>query len=154
MKNANKIVFAFTAMFLAVNSFAAARFASVGVKEGNIRKCASTQCGVKFKVWQYTPLEMLSVSKDKQWVEVRDFEGYTGWIHKDLLSETPALSAKVDANIRQSPSGSSDVVWVVEKGYPLKFLKKQGAWLQVSDGQGLKGWISASLTWGFLEYKK
>ena len=97
---------------------------------------------------------MLSVSKDKQWVEVKDFEGYTGWIHKDLLSETPGLSAKVDANIRQSPSGSSDVVWVVEKGYPLKFLKKQGAWLQVSDGEGLKGWISASLTWGFLEYKK
>ncbi|MBR4508274.1 MAG: SH3 domain-containing protein [Elusimicrobiaceae bacterium] len=154
MKNMNKVVFAFVAMFLAVNSFAAARFASVSVKEGNVRKCASTQCGVKFKVWKYTPLEMLSVSKDKQWVEVRDFEGFTGWIHKDLLCETPGLSAKVDANIRQNPSGSADVVWVVEKGYPLKFVKKQGSWLKVTDGEGLTGWISASLTWGFLEYKK
>lgn len=154
MKKMNKVVFAFVAMFFAANSFAAARFASVTVKEGNIRKCASTQCGVKFKVWKYTPLEMLSVSKDKQWVEVRDFEGFTGWIHKDLLGETPGLSAKVDANIRQSPSGSADVVWVVEKGYPLKFLKKQGSWLKVTDGEGLTGWISASLTWGFLEYKK
>ncbi len=154
MKNINKVIFAFVSMFLAVNSFAAAKYASVNVKEGNVRKCASTQCAVKFKVWKYTPLEMLSVSKDKQWVEVKDFEGFTGWIHKDLLSETPALSVKVDANIRQSPSGSADVVWVVEKGYPLKFLKKQGAWLQVTDDDGLKGWISASLTWGFLEYKK
>ena len=154
MKNTNKIILSFLALFLAVNSFAAAKYASVGVKEGKVRKCASTQCGVKFKVWKFTPLELLSTSPDKQWVEVRDFEGFTGWIHKDLLAETPGLSAKVDANIRQSPSGSADVVWVVEKGYPLKFIKKQGAWLQVEDEDGLKGWISASLTWGFLEYKK
>ena len=107
MKNINKLALAFMAMFLAINSFAAAKYASVGVKEGNVRKCASTKCGVQFKVWQYTPLEMLSVSSDKQWVKVKDFEGFTGWIHKDLLSETPALSAKADSNIRQSPSGAN-----------------------------------------------
>ena len=141
-------------LLLSCNAFAVAKYASVITKQGNIRSCPSTKCSKKFLVWKYTPLEMFGVTKDRQWVQVKDFEGYAGWIHSDLLGETPSLVAKSDINIRKKPDASSEVVWVVEKGYPLKFLKKQGAWLQVSDGQGLKGWISASLTWGFLEYKK
>ncbi|MDR0953743.1 MAG: SH3 domain-containing protein [Elusimicrobiota bacterium] len=154
MKNLIKLTIALAVMFAASNAFAAAKYASIGVNEGNVRKCASTKCGIKFKVWKYTPVEMLSVSKDKNWVEVKDFEGFTGWVHKDLLSETPGMSAKVDANIRTSPSSTATVAWVVEKGYSLKFIKKQGSWLNVSDDSGVTGWINASVVWGFLEYKK
>lgn len=141
-------------LFLSCNAFAVARFASVGVKEGKVRSCASTKCSKKFLVWKYTPLEMFGVSKDRQWVQVKDFEGYTGWIHKDLLSETPALVAKSDINVRTEPNVSSEVAWVVEKGYPLKFIKKDGSWLQVEDDDGVKGWVHSSVVWGFLEYRK
>ena len=71
MNNITKISVAFIALFLGVNAFAAAEYASVGVNEGNIRSCASTKCKVAFKVWKYTPLKMLSVSQDKNWVEVK-----------------------------------------------------------------------------------
>lgn len=141
-------------LFLTCNAFAVARFASVGVKEGNVRSCASAKCSIKFKVWKYTPLEMVSVSKDKNWVQVKDFEGFTGWVHKDLLSEVPSLVAKTDMNIRQKPSSTSAKAWVVEKGYPLKFVKKQGSWIQVEDDDGTKGWVHSSVVWGFLEYRK
>ena len=154
MKNIIKITIALFAVFFAVSANAAAKYASVGVKEANVRKCASARCAVKFKVWKYTPVEMLGVSKDKQWVEVKDFEGFRGWIHKDLLDKTPGLSAKSDANVRTAPSSKASVAWVVEKGFSLKFIKKQGAWYQVEDDDGTKGWISSSVVWGFLEYKK
>lgn len=154
MKNITKISAAFIALFLGVNAFAAAEYASVGVQEGNIRSCASVKCKIAFKVWKYTPLKMLSVSKDKNWVEVKDFQGFKGWINKNLLSETPGLSAKSDANIRVSPSSDAEVAWIVQEGYPLKFIKKQGKWLQVEGTDGVKGWIHSSVVWGFLEYKK
>lgn len=154
MKIITKTSIALFAVLLASNAFAAAKYASVGAKEVNIRKCASTKCAVKFKAWKYTPLEMLGVSKDKQWVEVKDFEGFRGWIHKDLLSETPGLSAKSDINVRTAPGTNAEVAWVVEKGYPLKFVKKQGTWYQVADDEGTKGWVSSSVVWGFTEYKK
>ena len=154
MKNLTKLTIALTALLFASSAFAAAKFATVGVKEGNVRSCASAKCSIKFKVWKYTPLEMISVSKDKQWVEVKDFEGYRGWIHKDLLSEAPGMSAKSDLNIRSAPSSTAPVAWTVEKGYSLKFLKKQGQWLQVTDDAGTTGWVHQSLVWGFTEYKK
>ncbi|MBO4707351.1 MAG: SH3 domain-containing protein [Elusimicrobiaceae bacterium] len=141
-------------LFLSCNAFAVARYASVVVKEGKIRSCPSTKCSKKFLVWKYTPLEMFGVSKNRQWVQVKDFEGYAGWIHSDLLGETPALVAKTDINVRKQPSASSEVVWIVEKGYPLKFIKKQGSWLQVADDAGLKGWVHSSVVWGFLQYRK
>jgi SH3-like domain-containing protein len=154
MKNTIKFSAAVLTLFLAAGAFAQAKFATVGVKEGNVRKCASAKCAVKFQVWKYTPLEMLKVSKDKNWVEVKDFEGFRGWIHKDLLSETPGVAAKTDANIRKEASTSAPIAWIVQKGYPLKVVKKQGAWYQVTDDDGTKGWISASVVWGFAVYTK
>lgn len=154
MKNTIKIIIALFAVFFAVNAHAAAKYASIGVQAANVRKCASTKCGVKFKVWKYTPVEMLGVSKDKEWVEVKEFEGFRGWIHKDMLDKTPAVSVKTEANIRTSPSSKASVAWVVQKGYSLKYLGKQGSWYNVSDDEGTTGWISSSVVWGFLEYKK
>jgi SH3-like domain-containing protein len=154
MNNITKATAVLAFLLIACNAFAAAKFASIGAKRGNIRSCASTKCAVKFYAWKYTPVEMLGVSKDKNWVEVRDFEGFKGWAHKDILSDTPGMSAKSDANVRTEPSSTAPVAWTVDKGYSFKFLKKQGAWLQVTDDAGTNGWINQSVVWGFTEYKK
>ena len=55
---------------------------------------------------------MFGVTKDRQWVQVKDFEGYAGWIHRDLLGETPAVVAKSDINVRTKPDVSSDVAFI------------------------------------------
>ncbi len=130
-----------------------AKFASVNTKEINVRSCGSTKCSIKFKAWKYTPFEMLGLSSDKAWVEVKDFEGYRGWVHKDLLGEQPTLAAKSNINVRVSPGTNSAIAWVVEKGYPLKFVKQQGSWYQVSDDEGTSGWVSSSVVWGFTKYE-
>ncbi|MDR1124001.1 MAG: SH3 domain-containing protein [Elusimicrobiota bacterium] len=154
MNSITKAAAVLAVLLIASNAFAAAKYASIGVTVGNIRSCASAKCAIKFKVWKYTPVEMLSISKDKTWVEVRDFEGFKGWAHKSILSETPGMSAKSDANVRAEPSADAPVAWTVDKGYSFKFLKKQGAWLQVTDDAGTSGWINQSVVWGFTEYKK
>jgi SH3-like domain-containing protein len=151
MKNIFRFSTAVLTIFLAVSAFAQAKYATVGVPEANVRKCGSTKCSVKFKVWKYTPLQ---VSKDKNWVEVKDFRGFRGWIHKDLLSETPGVSATSDVNIRKSPSTSAEIAWIVKKGYPLKVLKKEGSWYQVTDDENTKGWVHSSVVWGFAVYTK
>lgn len=49
-------------------------------------------------------------------------------------------------NMRASPSTQADVLWELEKGYPLKVIKRQGNWLQVQDFESDRGWVVRSLT--------
>ena len=60
-------------------------------------------------------------------------------------------------NVRKSPSTSADIVCTVEKGYPFKYLSKQGKWIQVKDEpvnakDGVcKGWVYNANLWGFFK---
>ena len=135
----------------------AQKYASVNAKKANIRTCAGTKCAVKFYAWRYTPVIMVKTNEDKSWVLVKDFEGYSGWISASLLSPEGGMSAKVDLNVRKSPSASADIVCTVEKGYPFKYLTRKGSWIQVVDDPAnskdakCKGWIYNANLWGFFK---
>ena len=135
----------------------AQKYASVNAKRANIRKCAGTNCAVKFYAWRYTPVIMLQTNEDKDWVLVKDFEGYQGWISASLLSPKGGMSAKTDLNVRSNPSSKADIVCTVEKGYPFKYISKKGKWIQVQDepvkaSDGIcKGWIYNANLWGFFK---
>jgi len=135
----------------------AQKYASVNAKRANIRTCAGTNCKLKFYMWRYTPVIMVKTNEDKTWVQVKDFEGYTGWISADLLSAAGGMSAKVDVNVRKEPSANADIVCTVAKGYPFKYLAKKGSWIKVvdepleaKDGK-CTGWIYATNLWGFFK---
>ena len=49
------------------------------------------------------------------------------------------------ANIRSGPGTTYDVLWQVEKYYPLSILKKSGPWYQFQDFESDRGWIHQSL---------
>ena len=73
-----------------------------------------------------------------------------GWIHKGLLSETPAVVVvSENANIREGPGREYDVLWIAAQEYPLKVLDTQEDWYKVSNGGAPLGWIHKSVTWGF-----
>ncbi len=135
----------------------AQKYASVNAKRANIRTCAGTNCAVKFYAWRYTPVIMLQTNEDKDWVLVKDFEGYQGWISASLLSPNGGMSAKLDVNVRSNPSANSDIVCTVEKGYPFKYISRKGKWIQVKDepvnaNDGVcKGWIYNANLWGFFK---
>ncbi len=133
---------------------AAAKYATIGAKFANIRTCGGEKCAVKWKAWKYTPLYMSAVSKDKKWVQVRDFAGHTGWVYYTMLSTQKGLSAIEDVNIRMEPAASSSIACTVSKGYSLKYLSTKNGWLEVEDEPEnatdpvCKGWVTASYVWG------
>ncbi|WP_178337464.1 SH3 domain-containing protein [Candidatus Avelusimicrobium facis] len=135
----------------------AQKYASINTTKANIRTCAGTKCAVKFYAWKYTPVIMVKASPDKEWVQVKDFEGFTGWVSSSLLSPKGGMSAKVDLNVRKGPGVSNEIVCTVEKGYPFKYISKKGSWIEVEDDpadpkQGkCRGWIFNKNLWGFFK---
>jgi len=59
-------------------------------------------------------------------------------------AERLAVSAPV-ANIRSGPGTSHNVLWKVEKYFPLRVIGKSGDWYHFEDFEGDKGWVHKSL---------
>ena len=55
-----------------------------------------------------------------------------------------AVSAGV-ANIRSGPGIQHEVMWQVEKYFPLKIIEKRGNWYHFKDFEDDRGWIHRSL---------
>ena len=56
------------------------------------------------------------------------------------------MAVKADtANIRAKPDLQSDILWQVEKYYPLLILEKKESWYRFKDFEGDVGWIHDSL---------
>ena len=133
------------------------KYASISATKANIRACAGTKCAVKWYAWKYTPVLMLGTNASKDWVQVKDFEGFTGWVSASLLSAQGGMSAKTDLNVRQSASVNSPIICTVEKGYPFKYISKKGSWVEVEDDpetpkQGkCHGWVYGQTLWGFFK---
>ena len=64
-------------------------------------------------------------------------------IHAATL-ERVSVSAPI-ANIRSGPGTDYDILWKVEKYYPIIILKKSGSWINFRDFEGDEGWIHRSL---------
>ena len=59
-------------------------------------------------------------------------------------AERLAVSAPV-ANIRSGPGTRHDVLWKVEKYFPVRIIEKSGEWYHFEDFEGDKGWVHQSL---------
>jgi SH3-like domain-containing protein len=59
-------------------------------------------------------------------------------------AERLSVSAPI-ANIRSGPGTTYDVLWQVQKHYPILVKKKSGAWYNFKDFEGDEGWIHQSL---------
>jgi len=59
-------------------------------------------------------------------------------------AERMAVSAN-DANIRSGPGPNQDVLWKVEKYYPIEVIEISGVWIRFKDYEGDSGWIHKSL---------
>ncbi len=60
------------------------------------------------------------------------------------MAERLTIVASV-ANIRSGPATNSDILWKVEKYYPIFVIKKSGSWYQFRDFEKDTGWVHKSL---------
>jgi len=78
--------------------------------------------------------------------------GFWAFLACLVLVQTPAHAAEMvsikgkTVNMRSGPSTGSQILWELERGYPLQVLKRKGDWLQVRDFENDKGWVARSLT--------
>ena len=49
-------------------------------------------------------------------------------------------------NMRSGPSTNTEVLWELQRGYPLQVVQRKNRWAQVRDFEGDTGWVAASLT--------
>lgn len=61
-----------------------------------------------------------------------------------VVAERLAVAVPV-GNIRSGPGTGYDILWKVEKYYPISILKRSGLWYNFRDFEGDRGWIHKSL---------
>ncbi|OHE76742.1 MAG: hypothetical protein A2107_06410 [Verrucomicrobia bacterium GWF2_62_7] len=126
----------------------AAEMRSVAAAQVNVRSGPGGGYDVVWRAVKFYPLEVLD--REGAWVRVGDYENEEGWVHGALLSEAPSLVViSRRANVRSGPGPDHEVVWEVEKEFPMKVLDASGSWYHVTDDDGLEGWIHKSVTWGY-----
>ena len=67
----------------------------------------------------------------------------TGW--HAYAQEMVSVSGN-EVNLRSGPGTKYPPDWILDRGYPLRILRNQGAWLKVIDFENDTGWIHRSLT--------
>lgn len=74
------------------------------------------------------------------------------WVAASLVFAASANAAehvsvaRAQVNLRSGPGTQHQADWLLAKGYPLLVLQRKGAWLQVRDVDGDRGWVYRSLT--------
>lgn len=139
------VLFALGVALLPLLAFA--EWASVSTKQANVREGPGVSRAVEYQAWIYSPLQVLT--RKGEWVQVRDFEKDTGWVHNAALSDAATVVVKSEkANIRSGPGTKSPVVWQVDRGYPFLLVEQNGVWLHVKDDEDIDGWVNKAMVWG------
>jgi SH3-like domain-containing protein len=113
--------------------------------------------GKKYIVqWEYGfGFPLVVVKKKGKWIKVKDFEGDSGWVHKNLLADKPRMIVKANRNqeesinIRESPGTKGKVVGKAYYGVVFSTIEQRSGWVKVKHDTGLEGWIKRSLLWGY-----
>jgi SH3-like domain-containing protein len=130
-----------------------AQMMSVNGDKVNLR----TGPGIKYKVkWEYgNGFPLLILKKKGKWVQVKDFEGDTGWIYRNLLTDKPMMIVKVNKNrknkinIRNKPGTHGKIIGKAYYGVVFSTLRQKSGWVEVRHESGLQGWIKRNLLWGY-----
>lgn len=114
----------------------------------NMREGPGTHTEVLWELKKGYPLAIQK--RQGSWLQVRDFEGDTGWVARALTGRTPhhMVKSKV-ANVRSGPSTRNRIVGKAEYGELVRTLEKRAGWVRVERSGGPNGWISKKLLWGW-----
>jgi len=93
---------------------------------------------------------LIVTARKNGWLAVRDFENDTGWVLGRLTAKKPHfIVKKQDVNIRSGPGIRYKVVGKAKYGEVLRTLERRSGWAKVRNADGLTGWVSRKLLWGW-----
>ena len=125
----------------------AQQFVSVSAREANVRSGPGTQHDVHWSLSRGYPLQV--IARRGEWLQVRDFEKDTGWVHRSLTGKSThmAVQARV-ANLRQQPRANAALAGKLTHGDLVRALERRGDWVRVRLENGKTGWVARRLLWG------
>jgi uncharacterized protein YgiM (DUF1202 family) len=140
--------FLFIGLFLLLASPCLAEMISVTHQPAELRDRAMVSGSTIIReLPRYTPLEILNTSAD--YFQVKDADGTTGYIHKSLTGETPAIVVTGGiCNLRSAPGTEFPVVFKAYKGDSYKVISQEQDWLQITTEDKKTAWIREDLVWG------
>ena len=134
-------------MFALFANIVRAEMVSVSVEKENLRSGPGTNNPVQWIVIKGYPLEV--VSKQGNWIQVRDFEKDQSWIHAQSVNNKPHVISTGDTvNLRATASATGKILGKVDYGTVMEKLDQQNGWVKVKTS-GKTGWISSSYVWGW-----
>lgn len=133
---------------LAIQAAPSREMVSVERPKVNMRSGAGTNHEVTWILGRGYPLEV--IGRSGKWLKVRDFESDTGWVYRPLTGRKPHMIVKSKvANIRSGPGTRNRVVGRAEYGEVVRTLENRQGWAKIRNENGLVGWISRKLLWGW-----
>ncbi|MBX7146591.1 MAG: SH3 domain-containing protein [Alphaproteobacteria bacterium] len=123
------------------------RFASLGSDKINLR----TGPGVNYPVeWVYVrqdfPIEI--IAEFENWRKIRDREGITGWILKNMLqNKRTVIITNKEEIIRNKPNNDATAIAKLEQGVIARLLSCHQLWCKINV-QNYEGWIKQENFWG------
>lgn len=128
------------------------RFVSLRSNDVNMRVGPGTRYSINW-VYHREGLPVEVIQEFDQWREIRDSEGTTGWVHKQMLQgkRFAVVTGKKPAVLRRAPDATANAALRAEPGVIGRILSCEKEWcrLQIS---GRKAWIEKSHMFG--AYKK
>lgn len=126
----------------------AQQMVSVSGSTLNMRSGPGTNAPVLWELKRGYPLQV--TQRKGNWLQVRDFEGDTGWVARSLTRKAPHHVVKVKvANIRSGPGTQHRLVGKADYGELMRTREKRADWVRVDRAEGPDGWIAKSLLWGW-----
>jgi SH3-like domain-containing protein len=72
--------------------------------------------------------------------------GALAWLPATGQAQELVSVRSATVNLRSAPGMQADVLWQINRGYPLQVLGREGNWLKVQDFEGDEGWVAQSVT--------
>lgn len=152
MKISHAVLLTVFGLLLHLHPALSAEMVAIVGEEINMRSAPGTDQPVLWQLGAGFPLEV--VSAKGEWLQVKDFEGSSGWVHKKTTQKTPYVIVRANKgteqqiNVRREPSSNAEVVAKANYGVVFKVLGTKGTWVNVEHAQGVSGWVEGSLLWG------
>ena len=144
----NRLVFSIVLLILLPALAAAQSLVSIARPNVNMRAGGGTGHEVLWTLSQGYPLEV--IGRQGEWLQVRDFEGDTGWVLERLTGSDPHVVVKVRrANLRVGPGTTQRIVGRGEYGEVWRKVADRADWVQVRHADGRSGWMARDLVWGW-----
>ncbi|MBQ8750821.1 MAG: hypothetical protein IJZ30_04215 [Alphaproteobacteria bacterium] len=125
------------------------RFVSMRADKVNARSGPNIRYPIEWIYQQKNhPVEI--IAEYEQWRKIKDYEGTTSWVRKNLLTNTryALITEPGENNIYSKESLNSDVIAKVENGVVGKIQKCTLSFCKLEFENKIEGWVQKSILFG------